>query len=693
VALAAAALLRAPRPAALLRALLLGGGTASGAVTRAAMLLPVLGVLSAAHAAVTHSFLFLLLHDFVSAVWLLAALSVTLVQDWLLLRAGTLLAAGVMHLVCAMRDAAADDAGVSLSFLERDAAWRLRAVRVVSSPRATTALALRSCACAAGALARTGACAARIALGMAPHGYGLCVSWPLFAACALSRIVYYWASCSDADQDAHDAHVCSDIGLGVLVLLAHTWVKLQSKLLAAVAAAHAVYTLAAAFRGRVDGVTPLARRNAQWARHLLELLHDFPFWTWLLLAHAPSDEDDGTPLDGQQHALLWLWCAAVLFVVGMLCGADDTREAAAPWFERCVILIAALRLSSIARLLPAAATRGVLWGDECAGGAPWMGTSMMEEEALLRREMTSARFRAARRAAWRIARRCAGGVSGALAQLLRSAAAAAAGLAAAVQRCVARAWRLLCRPHPAPPPAAVAAMAGAAVRASPPMARQQPAEAPPLPPLPPLQPPDAATTSSAVVAVAPPLEERAAAGTATKARRPKRKPAAAGASQHAAPDAPSSLSPPPEAKDAGDATPSLATAHVSAAAPAGVASAEEEDAFRALPSSPPLPVPDEASAISEQAEAPCAEQPAAAAVVVLPLPPPQPQPQPPPPSAQRECCVCLESFSARELRVIVPCGHRIVCADCAAALTAGPAERRLCPECRGQVASVLRVYD
>jgi hypothetical protein len=158
-------------------------------------------------------------------------------------------------------------------------------------------------------------------------------------------------------------------------------------------------------------------------------------------------------------------------------------------------------------------------------------------------------------------------------------------------------------------------------------------------------------------------------------------------SQHAASDVEPLLLPPPAlpreaAADTGDA------ASDTSAAPAVPAESTTEDAFASLlpPPLPPLTMPGAASG-SVPAEAPYAEQPAAP---IAAAPPPQQQQQQP---SERECCVCLDSFAARELRVLVPCGHRTVCADCAAALLTRPQERRVCPECRGHIASVLRVYD
>lgn len=82
------------------------------------------------------------------------------------------------------------------------------------------------------------------------------------------------------------------------------------------------------------------------------------------------------------------------------------------------------------------------------------------------------------------------------------------------------------------------------------------------------------------------------------------------------------------------------------------------------------------------------------AELVCPSPPPAetvtpPAPVPPPGVALHDddayCVVCLDE--AREC-AIVPCGHRCLCAGCAARFGAGAA----CPVCRGDVGAVMRIY-
>jgi hypothetical protein len=58
-----------------------------------------------------------------------------------------------------------------------------------------------------------------------------------------------------------------------------------------------------------------------------------------------------------------------------------------------------------------------------------------------------------------------------------------------------------------------------------------------------------------------------------------------------------------------------------------------------------------------------------------------------------ECCVCLEARPLQELRLLAPCGHRCVCAACAAGLLAAPHAQRKCPKCRVTIVYVTRVYD
>ena len=62
-----------------------------------------------------------------------------------------------------------------------------------------------------------------------------------------------------------------------------------------------------------------------------------------------------------------------------------------------------------------------------------------------------------------------------------------------------------------------------------------------------------------------------------------------------------------------------------------------------------------------------------------------------PPTA---CSVCLDEMPLSALMLIVPCGHRCVCASCAASIAglAMVAARR-CPICRGQLTLAIRVHD
>jgi hypothetical protein len=66
---------------------------------------------------------------------------------------------------------------------------------------------------------------------------------------------------------------------------------------------------------------------------------------------------------------------------------------------------------------------------------------------------------------------------------------------------------------------------------------------------------------------------------------------------------------------------------------------------------------------------------------------------PPPPPVMRECCICFLDVLQDELRLLSPCGHRCVCAECASVLTARPPASRLCPKCRELVVCATRVFD
>jgi hypothetical protein len=92
----------------------------------------------------------------------------------------------------------------------------------------------------------------------------------------------------------------------------------------------------------------------------------------------------------------------------------------------------------------------------------------------------------------------------------------------------------------------------------------------------------------------------------------------------------------------------------------------------------------------QEPQAPAMQVPPAAPqqepAVLLPPPPPPPLPVP----ALKECCVCLEDVAQADLLVLLPCMHRCVCADCAAALLA---DARPCPKCRERVERAARVYE
>ena len=53
-----------------------------------------------------------------------------------------------------------------------------------------------------------------------------------------------------------------------------------------------------------------------------------------------------------------------------------------------------------------------------------------------------------------------------------------------------------------------------------------------------------------------------------------------------------------------------------------------------------------------------------------------------------ECCVCLQKLPTRRLLALVPCGHRCVCGDDAAAVVG-----LTCPMCRAEVREAIRVFD
>jgi hypothetical protein len=185
----------------------------------------------------------------------------------------------------------------------------------------------------------------------------------------------------------------------------------------------------------------------------------------------------------------------------------------------------------------------------------------------------------------------------------------------------------------------------------------------------------------------------------------RRTPHAGGASAAGASGAGADIDTPDVADDVADAADA---SNVDAAAAAGAAAPPALPAVQAdAPPEPPLqppfldlaalslaapPPPPAADEAAAQLQPPLAAPPAAPAPAPAPVPPP-PVPPPPPP-AMKECCVCLDDVAAETLRFLVPCGHRCVCADCAAALLAMPAEARRCPKCREPVLlTMTRVYE
>jgi hypothetical protein len=162
------------------------------------------------------------------------------------------------------------------------------------------------------------------------------------------------------------------------------------------------------------------------------------------------------------------------------------------------------------------------------------------------------------------------------------------------------------------------------------------------------------------------------------------------------------------------------------AAPAATASASAALAHAAsaprLPAPPPYCPPSGAPQLTRCAPPPMAPLSDEAAAAMLPpylaelrlsvppqaqhapLPPPaaaappfaalQPRaPSPPPPPVMKECCVCLLDLPQNELHLLMFCGHRCVCAECAAALMARPPASRLCPKCREPVLRAAPVFD
>lgn len=58
-------------------------------------------------------------------------------------------------------------------------------------------------------------------------------------------------------------------------------------------------------------------------------------------------------------------------------------------------------------------------------------------------------------------------------------------------------------------------------------------------------------------------------------------------------------------------------------------------------------------------------------------------------SNEAECCVC---HAATASRAVVPCGHQCLCDECSSILSASSLEARLCPICRGNLQSTLKIY-
>jgi hypothetical protein len=55
---------------------------------------------------------------------------------------------------------------------------------------------------------------------------------------------------------------------------------------------------------------------------------------------------------------------------------------------------------------------------------------------------------------------------------------------------------------------------------------------------------------------------------------------------------------------------------------------------------------------------------------------------------QGECCICLERKLLSDLLVLVPCGHRCVCANHASHIVGHP-----CPMCHSEAMHAIRVFD
>lgn len=66
--------------------------------------------------------------------------------------------------------------------------------------------------------------------------------------------------------------------------------------------------------------------------------------------------------------------------------------------------------------------------------------------------------------------------------------------------------------------------------------------------------------------------------------------------------------------------------------------------------------------------------------------PPASPPASPPTQSTTECCVCMEEVRVEDVPVLVPCGHRRTCGECAKATPT-------CPICRCKVGMIVKVYS
>ncbi len=55
--------------------------------------------------------------------------------------------------------------------------------------------------------------------------------------------------------------------------------------------------------------------------------------------------------------------------------------------------------------------------------------------------------------------------------------------------------------------------------------------------------------------------------------------------------------------------------------------------------------------------------------------------------------MCFDEHELRHLHLLFPCGHRCVCAACAAVVLARPLARRLCPICDAAIIGSTAVFD